>query len=90
MEPSDILTWLREHAHVEDCWYVHSVYEGSFKTPDGDAVDGKLTITQHQLRNEPGPRFKATVVTRDGKRATGNAETSIQSALAGVHWHDLN
>ena len=91
MDPLEVLGWLKKHNKFTECWHIHSVYEGSYIKPDGSEISATLTIRQIHSSGytELKPRYSAQVVSSDGKRASSNPETSIQSALAGVHWEEI-
>lgn len=91
MEPHAILAWLEKDRDVFfEGYHIHSSYLGYHKRPDGTTTKVTVTVYDRGLNAAADYRYHVDAVTEEGARATGNPAESIESALAMVHWHNLD
>jgi hypothetical protein len=83
----DALTVLKETIGVFDIYEV-STFKIYRKSKDGGVQE--LTVEVWDAGPRESSRYHVIATAKDGRAASGNAGSTIQEAIAFVHWGDLD
>lgn len=88
MSDAEILECLKRVAGISDA-YLRREFTVFRETQDGDLQEVTVVVLDAGPSRK-GARFHVFATTEDGGRASGNPAESLDSALAIVHWSDLD
>ena len=89
MDIKEITSRLEQQADFFEVYEVIREFEAYRHTKSGE--DQKVTVRILDAGPDEGMnRYTVDAESEDGKRATGNAYDTIDMALSGVHWQDLD
>jgi hypothetical protein len=81
---------MRLHGNRDmEVWHVVETFKVSRTTKSGDTQKVQVQILDSADVN-PGYRYNCVATTEDGITAMGNGADTIETAIAIVHWQDLD
>ncbi len=88
MNIEEIATRLKKDANIFEVRQ-KTTFTGYRKDKNGDNQEIEVDILDAGP-NEPKVRYTCIARSEDGKMATGNPDSSIEMAILGVHWNNLD
>ncbi len=88
MNTDEVITRLKKHADFSEVWQ-KTTFEGCREDKKGNPQKVEVDVFDAGP-NRPEHRFYCIARSEDGKMATGNPESSIDMAILGVHWINLD
>ena len=88
MRTEEMLALVKKATHVSELHHV-TTFRGSRKDKGGVLRDLTIEVLDAGTE-EPDRRYRVTATDSGGRVATGNAASSLDSALEAVRWSDLD
>ena len=87
MSDNNLFSLLQKHKAIHGLTQVVETVKGYREKKDG--TDQAITVEIHDSK-ESSNRYTCVVTSKEGKVATGNPASTIQEAIAFVHWENLD
>jgi hypothetical protein len=86
-----VRAFLKKRVDAFEIYHVVERFEFYRGPGEGNDTHQHVTLEIHDLGTErPAVRYSCKAVSRGGREALGNPDTSVAMALDNVHWDDLD
>jgi hypothetical protein len=89
MDGHEAIRRLKNHADIFEAYEVRT-FQCYRHSQDGSVQEVEVKIMDAGPDVDAGVRYSVVATSEDGKTASGNSAESIQTALAILHWYELD
>lgn len=90
MEPEKIAQKLRDSGGMAEVWHEVERFDCYRETGRGGARKVTVRVIKQVGHKDGHTRYMIDATSEDGKRATGNAQETIDLAIQLTHWGELD